>query len=244
MLVNETQSCYNRTEVIPVPKFLSGNVLKILAAIFMTIDHIGVMLFPRVEILRIVGRLALPIYAFMIAEGCKYTRNKKKYFGMVFGLGAVCQTVYYFFDGSLYFSILITFSLSILMIYALQYWKRKKTVLSGLVLASSVIGVYLLNQVFTIDYGFWGCMLPVFAALAHGTEQDSDTVNITMLGIGLVFLGISIGQTQWPSLLALPLLYAYNGKRGRLKMKYFFYIFYPTHLVVLEGIAMLMQHFK
>ena len=227
-----------------MPKFLSGNVLKILAAIFMTIDHIGVMLFPRVEILRIIGRLALPIYAFMIAEGCKYTRNKKKYFGMVFGLGAVCQIVYYLFDGSLYFSILITFSLSILMIYALQYWKRKKTVLSGLVLASSVIGVYLLNQVFTIDYGFWGCMLPVFAALAHGTEQDSDTVNITMLGIGLVFLGISIGQTQWPSLLALPLLYAYNGKRGRLKMKYFFYIFYPTHLVVLEGIAMLMQHFK
>lgn len=227
-----------------MPKLLSGNALKILAAIFMTIDHIGVMLFPRVEILRIIGRLALPIYAFMIAEGCKYTRNKKKYFGMVFGLGAVCQIVYYLFDGSLYFSILITFSLSILMIYALQYWKQKKTALSGLVFAAAVIATYLLNQRLTIDYGFWGCMLPVFAALAHGTEQDSDAVNITMLGIGLVFLSISIGQTQWPSLLALPLLYAYNGKRGKLNLKYFFYIFYPTHLVLLEGIAMLMHYLK
>ena len=227
-----------------MPKFLSGNALKILAAIFMTIDHIGVILFPRVLILRIIGRLALPIYAFMIAEGCKYTRNKKKYFGMVFGLGSVCQIVYYLFDGSLYFSILITFSLSILMIYALQDWKQKKTALSGLVFAASVIAVYLLNQWLTIDYGFWGCMLPVFAALLHGTTRDSLPMNTTMLGVGLVFLGVSTDWIQCLALLALPLLYAYNGKRGKLNLKYFFYIFYPTHLVLLEGIAMLIQFFK
>ena len=99
---------------------LSGNALKIIAAIAMTLDHMGLMLFPQQILFRILGRLALPIYAFMIAEGCKYTRNRAKYFGMVFGLGAVCQTVYWFVDHSLYFSILITFSLSILMVYALQ----------------------------------------------------------------------------------------------------------------------------
>ena len=227
-----------------MPKFLSGNALKILAAIFMTIDHIGVILFPRVLFLRIIGRLALPIYAFMIAEGCKYTRNKKKYFGMVFGLGAVCQIVYYLFDGSLYFSILITFSLSILMIYALQYWKQKKTAFSGLVFGAVVAAVYLLNQAFEIDYGFWGCMLPVFASLPHGTDRDRLSVNTTMLGVGLIFLGLSTDAIQCLALMALPLLYVYNGKRGKLNLKYFFYIFYPTHLVVLEGIAMLMQHFK
>ncbi len=238
-MTNQKPAQYDR-----FPKFLTGNALKILAAIFMTIDHIGVMLFPQVLILRIIGRLAMPIYAFMIAEGCKYTRNKKKYFGMVFGLGAVCQIVYYFFDGSLYFSILITFSLSILMIYALQFWKEKKTVLSGLVFASAVIAVYLLNQHFTIDYGFWGCMLPVFAALPHGTSWDDIPMNTTMLGIGLVFLGISTDLIQCLALMALPLLYAYNGKRGTMNLKYFFYIFYPTHLVVLEGIALLMQYLK
>ena len=226
------------------PKFLTGNALKILAAIFMTIDHMGVILFPRVRILRIIGRLALPIYAFMIAEGCKYTRNKKKYFGSVFGLGAVCQIVYYFFDGSLYFSILITFSLSILMIYALQYWKQKKTVLSGLAFAASVIAVYLLNQWLTIDYGFWGCMLPVFAALAHGTNRDGVPMNTAMLGIGLVFLGFSLDLLQFFALMALPLLYAYNGKRGKRNLKYFFYVFYPAHLVILEGIAMLLFFLK
>lgn len=227
-----------------MPKFLTGNALKILAAIFMTIDHIGVILFPRVLLLRIIGRLAMPIYAFMIAEGCKYTRNKKKYFSMVFGLGAVCQTVYYFFDGSLYLSILITFSLSILMIYAMQNWKQKKTALSGLVFLASVITVYFLNQVFEIDYGFWGCMLPVFAALPHGTDSDSIPANTSALGLGLIPLSLSFGGIQFFSLAALPLLYAYNGNRGRLNLKYFFYIFYPVHLVILEGIAMLMFFLK
>ena len=238
-MTNQKPDQYDR-----FPRFLSGNTLKILAAIFMTIDHIGVILFPRVLLLRLIGRLAMPIYAFMIAEGCKYTRNRKKYFGTVFGLGAVCQTAYYLFDGSLYFSILITFSLSILMIYALQDWKQKKTVLSGLVFGAAVAAVYLLNQAFEIDYGFWGCMLPVFAALPHGTESDCVPMNTAMLGIGLIFLSCSLGLLQFFCLAALPLLYAYNGRRGKLNLKYFFYIFYPTHLVVLEGIAMLIQFFK
>lgn len=220
---------------------LSGNALKIIAAIAMTLDHMGLMLFPRQILFRILGRLALPIYAFMIAEGCKYTRNRAKYFGMVFGLGAVCQTVYWFVDHSLYFSILITFSLSILMVYALQYWKERSTLFSGLVFAAAVALVYGLNRVFTIDYGFWGCMLPVFAALPHRTKYDRYPVSILTLGLGLVLLAIDLGDIQTFSLLALPLLLAYSGKRGKWKLKYFFYIFYPVHLVILEGIALLLR---
>lgn len=220
---------------------LSGNALKILAAIFMTLDHMGLMLFPHIPLLRILGRLALPIFAYMIAEGCKYTRNRKKYFGMVFGLGAVCQAVYWFVDHSLYFSILITFSLSILTIYALQNWKDAHTLLSGLLFAAAVAAVYGLNRIFEIDYGFWGCMLPVFAALPHKTRYDRYPVSILSLGMGLVFLAADIRDIQIFSLLALPLLLAYSGKRGRWKMKYFFYIFYPAHLVILEAIAMLIR---
>jgi len=225
-------------------RFLSGNALKVIAAIFMTIDHMGELLFPHLRILRILGRIAMPIFAFMIAEGCKYTRNRWKYFGMVFGLGAICQVVYYFFDGSLYMSILITFSLSILTIYALQYWKQKKTVLSGLVFAGVVAAVYGLNQVLTIDYGFWGCMLPVFAAIPHGTKYDRDRLSNTLLGVGLIPMAPSMGGLQIFSLMALPFLYCYTGKRGKANLKYFFYIFYPLHLVVLQGIAMLMWYLK
>lgn len=227
-----------------MPKFLSGNALKLLAALFMTIDHIGVILFPRVLILRIIGRLAMPIFAFMIAEGCKYTRNRRKYFGMVFGLGLLCQIVYYFFDGSMYLSILITFSLSILTIYALQDLRKKNTALSGVVFLCTVFTLWLLNLFFTIDYGFWGCMLPVFPALVHGTKYDTVPVNTALLGLGLIPLSISLGDIQIFSLLALPLLFAYTGKRGKGNLKYFFYIFYPVHLAVLQGIAELLWLIK
>lgn len=219
--------------------FLSGNALKILAALFMTIDHVGVLLLPDVRLCRILGRLALPIFAFMIAEGCKYTRSRPKYFGTVFALGVFCQIVYYFVDRTLYFSILITFSLSILTIYALQFWKDRKTGPATLVFFAAVTAVYWLNRVFTIDYGFWGCMLPVFAAAFQGTKKDRLPVHIGMLGIGLVLLARDVGGDQYYSLLALPLLWCYNGKRGKWNLKYFFYIFYPLHLAVLQGIAWL-----
>lgn len=103
---------------------LSGNALKLIAAASMLIDHIGVILLPEVALLRIIGRLAFPIYAFMIAEGCAKTRNRLRYFLAVFSLGAACQVVYFLHDGALYMGILITFSLSILLIYALQALKE------------------------------------------------------------------------------------------------------------------------
>ena len=220
--------------------FLSGNALKLLAALFMTIDHVGVLLLPHVIVLRILGRLALPIFAFMIAEGCRYTRNRLRYFGSVFALGVLCQIVYYLAERSLYFSILITFSLSIATIYALQDWKEQKTPRSALVFFGAVAGVYALNRVFAIDYGFWGCMLPVFAAAFQKTAWDRPWVNLGMLGLGLLILAADLGQIQYYALPALPLLACYNGRRGRWKLKYFFYLFYPLHLVLLQGIALLL----
>jgi len=218
---------------------LTGNALKIIAAISMVIDHVGLMFFPEAVFLRILGRLAFPIFAFMIAEGCRYTRNRRRYFGMLFALAAVCQVVYYFFDGSLYFSVLMTFSLSILTIYALDKWKAAPGFGTAPGFLGALAGLYLLNRVFTIDYGFWGCVLPVFASLPCRTKYDSLQARVLALGLGLIPLALSIGGIQMFSLLALPLLLCYSGKRGKRKMKYFFYIFYPLHLVALQGLQML-----
>lgn len=217
----------------------TGNALKIIAAVAMTCDHAGLMLFPRVSALRTLGRLAFPIFAFMIAEGCKYTRSKPRYFGHVFLLALICQTVYFFADGSMYLSILFTFSLSILTVFALQYFREKKNALSGAVFVLTVGSVWALNRIFVIDYGFWGCMVPVFAAAFQKTKFDKLPVSVGMLGIGLLLLAFDLGGSQYFSLAALPLLLCYNGSRGKWRMKYFFYIFYPAHLVILQLIQWL-----
>ena len=218
---------------------LSGNALKLIAAATMFLDHMGLMLFPGNLLLRIIGRLALPIYAYMIAEGCKYTRSKKKYFGMIFGLGVVCQTVYFFFAESTYLSILFTFSLSIAAIFALQRSQAHPCPRNSILFTLTIAWIWLLNQLLTIDYGFLGCMLPVFPALLHGTPYDKKEWTVAMLALGLVLLSASLGSIQFWSLLAIPVLLLYSGKRGTWNMKCFFYIFYPAHLVLLELVAML-----
>ena len=218
---------------------LTGNQLKILAMIAMTCDHVGLQLLPKYSILRIIGRLALPIYAYMIAEGCRYTRNKLRYFLMVFGLGTACQLVYYFFSGDTYLNILLTFSCSILLIYALQAsYEKKNQALWSILFCAGFLAAYGLDQLLTIDYGFWGIMAPVFVAFAH-LRKFPHWASVLLLGIPLVLLSADMGGIQYYSLLSLPLLLLYSGKRGKCQMKYFFYIFYPVHLAVLQAIAML-----
>ena len=104
----------------------NGNTLKIIAAITMFIDHFGLMMYPDNMALRAIGRLAMPLFAFMIAESARYTRNKIKHFALMFGLGAICQIVYRIAMGEeslSLFNILIAFSLSTLILYALEAFK-------------------------------------------------------------------------------------------------------------------------
>ena len=238
---------------------LSNNGLKIIAALSMLIDHVGHLLFPDLTILRIIGRLAFPIFAFSIAEGCKYTKNKITYFGMIFGLTFLCQVVYYLFDKSLYMCILVTFSFSILALCALWNFKTilfdeqsslLKKVLSALLFFFVVTLIYRANQLLEIDYGFWGCMTPVIVGLFHMPKNcnssflkklDCNLVSVLMLALGLIPLARIIGWIQPYSFLALIPLLLYSGRRGKINMKYFFYVFYPLHLVALQGIYMLMN---
>ena len=221
---------------------LTGNQLKLIAAAAMLLDHMGILLFPHIAIFRILGRLAYPVFAFMIAEGCRYTRNKLRYFLMLFGLGAGCQLVYYFFSGDTYLNILLTFSVSVLLIYALQasYEDTRNQALWSVVFGAGFLGAFGLTKIAPIDYGFWGILTPVLVSFAH-IRKFPHWAAVLMLGTGLLFLGADLGANQQFALLALPLLLLYSGKRGKGNMKYFFYIFYPVHLALLQGIAMLLQ---
>ena len=226
----------------------------------MLIDHIGIMLYPDVAWLRFIGRLSMPLFAFMIAEGCRYTKNKCKHFALLFGLGMLCQIVYTIFDPtSIYLGILLTFSLSTLIIYALQYAKKclfegektSKQILSSSLFLLLVVLSYLLTRFVVVDYGFWGIMMPVFASLfdfhrisAPDTLKKLDClpVRVLCMTIAEILLIVTFYDPlfQLPALLACALLLFYNGQKGKTNLKYFFYVFYPLHLAVLEGIVWLL----
>ena len=241
-------------------RILNGNALKFIAAALMLVDHIGVIFFPEELLWRIVGRLSMPLFAFALSEGCRYTKNKTKHFFLLFALALLCQIVYYFFDdGNLYMSILVTFSLSVLTIYALQFCKKtvfdEKTSglekgLSFALLAAMILCNFALCQIFEIDYGFWGIMLPVFVSVfdfrgipapAFLQKLDCLPARVFALSIGLIFLAVSFGAIEFYAFLAIPILLLYNGEKGKWKTKYFFYVFYPLHLALLQGIAMLLM---
>ena len=241
---------------------LSGNALKIIAAISMLIDHIGLIFCPQITLLRILGRMAFPIFAFMIAEGCRYTRSKLKYFLSVSGMGVAYLIVFYLYSGVIYMSIFITFSLSIIMIYALQTFKRAffaskvsvaNILFSGIAFAATVAFSSAMNEIYSIDYGFFGTLAPLFASMCHKPENCSNAVLdkldnhlISLLGLSIALIGLYAvyGGVRIFAFLSIPLLLLYSGKRGKIKMKYFFYIFYPAHILALEAIYILLQIIK
>lgn len=218
---------------------LTGNWLKIIGAIAMTLDHIGVMLYPQNDVLRIIGRIAMPIFAYMIAEGCGHTKNKFRYFITMFLVAAFCQGVYYFTQNSLEQCILVTFCLSILLIYTYDIVAKSKNIFATvLFLICAVFCFYVCEYLphsikgFSIDYGFLGVLLPL---LVYAGKNRTDKLMLSI--VGMLILAWHIGGNQLYSLLSLPFLMLYNGKRGKKKMKYFFYIYYPLHLAVIHLIS-------
>ena len=117
---------------------LTGNQLKLLALFAMTCDHVGLQLLPQFIILRIIGRLAAPLFAYMIAEGCRYTHDRGRYLGRLLDMAALCQIAYFAAMRSLYQCIFVTLSLSVCLIYALDNAVRRRTPVSVLSAAAAV----------------------------------------------------------------------------------------------------------
>ena len=240
----------------PAIPSLSGNALKVLAAATMLADHVGLVLLPGIPALRFIGRLAFPIFAFMIAEGCAHSRNRLRYFLQVLLLATVCQVAYTVAMGSWFFCVPVSFSIAIALVLALEKWKNAlfagrlwQKLLWGAVFLGGVAAVWLINRLLMLDYGFWGCMMPVAASLLRKTNHipkklarlDHNLIHVLAMGVCMIPLAVQLGPWQWWSLLALPLLSCYNGRRGKYRLKYFFYIFYPAHLLAVQGLAMLLQ---
>ena len=225
---------------------LSGNTLKIIAALSMLLDHMGIILFPDIIIFRIFGRLAFPIFAFLISEGCRYTKNKPRYFFVMALFAVVFQVLYTLVTADMYLNIFFTLSFAILIIYSLQFFsdaiKSKNVpeiIISAAVVILIIACVYITGQYFLIDYGFWGCMLPAFVyVIPYGQGLCRKILRISLFALGMFPLIKNVEvPVQIYEFFALIPLFFYSGKRGKHNMKYFFYIFYPAHIVILYAIS-------
>ena len=224
---------------------LTGNQLKLFALVAMTCDHVGKAFFPDLMILQIFGRLAYPIFAYMIAEGCRYTKNRRRYLAVMVAIAVLCQIFYGLAEKSLYQCILVTFSLSVILIYVIDCSIENDTpknrfyvlvTLLAIVFLTEGLPLILNDTDFAIDYGLFGIILPVAVYYSEGKWAK-----LLAESIFLLILSVYIGGMQWFSLLALIPLALYGGKRGKINMKHLFYIYYPAHLVVIYFIAKILH---
>jgi len=221
---------------------MNRNMLKIIAVITMLIDHIGYFLMDNNIIMRIIGRLAFPIFAFFIAEGMKYTRSRKRYILTLLIFALVSQIPYGFLCGFYKLNILFTFIIAIILILLIENY-NKTPLFSTAFFTLITLVTFIAGFFGVIDYGIFGVgLVLVFYFIKNGWLKYllSAGVLILLVLFQILVYGVNayniIGLFALVSLLVLLL---YNGQKGRVNLKYLFYIFYPLHLIVILCIGLI-----
>jgi len=204
--------------------------LKCIAVLSMLIDHIGMILFPEVTLLRMIGRLAFPMFCFLLVEGFYHTHNVERYMVRL-GVFALISEIPFDlarFGVVLEFShqnVFFTLFIGVAMMYGLQKYCGNLVKIVIIVLAMAFAALL------STDYSFLGILL----ILVYYLLRD-DKVGKLVLGAGWNLL--STTPVQYCGIFAVIPLGMYNGEKGR-SLKWAFYIFYPAHLLALYGIKML-----
>ena len=201
---------------------MTGFQLKLLAMLAMTADHIGAVFFPEIPLLRWIGRLAMPVLCFFIGEGLRHTRSPRRYLLRLTGFALLSELPFdlAFYGGiewghqNVYF----TLALGLLALWAIQ-----SRGMEGWLLALTAA---LAAELLGCDYGMYGVLLILLLDRFHRARSEQLAAAALL---NLAFFGL---QTQTLSLIALPLLWLYNGKRGRDDRR-LFYLYDPAHLCVL-----------
>lgn len=211
-----------------------GLALKIIAVVTMLIDHVGMVFFSDYVIFRIIGRIAFPIFCFLLVEGFLHTSSVKKYalgllvFGIIseipFDLMASGGLVYIYHQ-NVFFTLLI----GLLTIYMIDITENNIAKIMWLI-AGVVFSVCIVS-----DYSFYGITL---IYIFYCFKDKRPVACITMMAMSMM-----IGTVQMAAALAVIPIMLYNGERGPKFMnkkivKYGFYAFYPIHMLIISFIYM------
>lgn len=243
-------------------KGLSGNQLKLIAVIVMLIDHIGFMINQQVLphlgydhlyfqqwvwfvlLLRSIGRIAFPLFCFVLVEGFLHTSNWKRYAARL-GIFALISEVPFnmMISGNLsdlkYQNVLWTLLLGLLMLAAIRQVSRYIQGSSCLFIQLLIIILScVLADLLKTDYSYFGVML---IAIFYWYHQQPGLRSI----IGYLWMLLSVSTIYFGLALLIPfgLLYIYNGERGQAPggkaFNWFFYWFYPVHMIVVRAVCLM-----
>lgn len=213
---------------------LNAQQIKWLGCLFMLVDHIGFFLFPQVSILRMVGRLAFPLFAFMVANGYFHTRSLRRYLLRLFLFALFYQPVYnWCVPGKWNIFLTLALGLAAIALYD-KAAQHKKLWLSIPAVAAVCTAACLLHA----DYSFYGVLL-VFTAYLGCRRKEMLVPAWVVLHLLILLPFSKLADVQLFALGALPFLFLYNGQRGQ-GNRWLFYLFYCVHIPLLYGLAQLL----
>lgn len=198
----------------------------------MIIDHYGAIFHSNIDIYRILGRLAFPIYSFLLVEGYFHTKDVKKYIKRLFIFALISEIPFdYAFYNKLSFmhqNIFFTLSIGLIAIYFLDNKEGKYNFSKQLILVIAGLLALLLS----VDYNFIGIIyiLSFYFTRNYAKTKRLSKVTLTLFIANLLFTS----ALQQFSLLAIPIIYFYNGELGPKNkiLQISFYAAYPLHLIV------------
>lgn len=216
---------------------ISRTGLKGLAAATMVVDHVGVALLPQLWLLRCVGRLAFPIYAFFLAQGFRYTKSRAKYLARLAGFALLSEIPFdYMVYGQAFVwqgqNVMFTLALALLALACLEkggWWM------------TGAVACCLAAEALRTDYGSFGVLLPVTSFYLW--PRGKGLWALVFLAMCWLWEFAPIPGTPVPMealgvAAALPLA-LYHGGRGTEGpvVRWGFYAVYPLHMGVLALIA-------
>jgi hypothetical protein len=223
-------------------KFVSVFQLKLLAVLAMVIDHIGLFFFPEIFLLRIIGRISFPIFAWLIAHGARRTRDVNLYGIRLLMLACVSQPLFYLVHARLNFAFdqqNVVFTLffglaAIICIRRVEEWVLRALIVFFFAVTATVV---------QSEYGAMGVLSIVFFYLFFDRRRYMILSQIFIYFAGplllfplwengLFYTNLLQYVIQLSAIFSLIFISFYNGKQG-LKAKYLFYVFYPFQYVVI-----------
>ncbi len=204
-------------------KGLSGSALKVIALVSMTLDHVAYYLMDKsiaYDAMRTVGRMAFPIFAFLLVEGYAHTRSVRKYALSLFGFALVSEIPWWLLNHDNTHNVFFTLLLGLVAIEGLSNIGKKFLPCCVLMVAVCSIAMWL-----HVDYEYSGILLVyTFYVFRKHNVAKYLLASLFMYQYGMI--GVWLG---------LAVILCYNGQRGFITgryTKYLFYTYYPLNLLL------------